>query len=152
MPTLVLVTHSIGQTFSLQSLLLQGLLQGQDLSLVLFDCQFHRLARLRAALVCTQSVRNKISWQHWLKQRPECVPYCIWVSVCMSPVLLLIVQQSLQVSCASLSLTFFIFQGTSPSLPLPFLLQQLIVQGLQLNHLLLQHAACGLQRLNVLEG
>lgn len=84
MPTHVLVTHSIGQTFSLQSLLLQGLLEGQDLSLVLFDCQFHCLARLRAALVCTQSVMNKISWQHRLKQRPESLCHTVFesVSVC----------------------------------------------------------------------
>lgn len=70
----------------------------------------------------------------------------------MLPVLLLIVQQSLQVSGASLSLAFFILQGTSPSLPLPLLLQQLVVERFQLHHLLLQHAACGLQCLNVLEG
>lgn len=69
-----------------------------------------------------------------------------------SPVLLLVVQQSLQVPGASLRLAFLVLQGASPSLPLPLLLQQLVVQGLQLHHLLLQHAACRLQSLNVLRG
>lgn len=55
------VTHGIRQTFSFQSLLLQGLLQRQYLSLVLFDCQFYCLARLRAALVCTQPVNSTVT-------------------------------------------------------------------------------------------
>lgn len=68
----------------------------------------------------------------------------------MLPVLLFIIQKSLQVSGASLCLAFFVLQRTSPRLPLPLLLQQLVVQRLQLHHLLLQHATCCLQRLNVL--
>lgn len=51
-------THCVRQTFSLQSLLLQSLLQRQNLSLVLFDSQFHCLTRLGAALLGSQPVNT----------------------------------------------------------------------------------------------
>ena len=76
---------------------------------------------------------------------------CVYVCcVCVVPVLLLVVQQSLDLPGPPLSLVLLFLQGSPPGIPLPLLLQQLIVQGLQLQDLLLQHGARGLQRLNVL--
>lgn len=70
----------------------------------------------------------------------------------MKPVLFLRVQQPLDLPGSPLRLVLLLLQRGPPGLPLPLLLQQLVVQGLQLQDLLLQHGACGLQRLQVLAG
>lgn len=76
---------------------------------------------------------------------------CVYVCcVCVLPVLLLVVQQSLDLPGPPLSLVLLFLQGSPPGIPLPLLLQQLIIQSLQLQDLLLQHGARGLQCLNVL--
>lgn len=70
----------------------------------------------------------------------------------MKPVLFLRVQQPLDLPGSPLRLVLLLLQRGPPGLPLPLLLQQLVVQGLQLQDLLLQHGARGLQRLQVLAG
>ena len=67
------------------------------------------------------------------------------------PALLFGVQHPLQLSNPTLKLGLLVTKDTPPGLPLPLLLQQLVVQGLQVHDLLLQHCARGLQRLHRLQ-
>ena len=58
-PTARRVPHRIRQTLGLESLLLQGLLQRHDLSLVLLHRQLYGLAGLGAALVGAQPAQDR---------------------------------------------------------------------------------------------
>lgn len=68
------------------------------------------------------------------------------------PVLFLRVQHPLDLPGPPFRLVLLVLQRGPPGFPLPLLLQQLVVHGLQLHHLLLQHGTRGLQCLQVLVG
>lgn len=68
----------------------------------------------------------------------------------LTPILFLCVQQPLDLPGPSLSLFLLVLQCCPPGVPLSFFLHELIVHGLQLQDLLLQHGASGFQSLKVL--
>lgn len=203
-------THCVCEALGLQLLVLEGLLQSQDLRLVLLHRQLHRLARLGASLLRTKPAgedrgtssiiihfcgeasapvqeKNSSALVGWFEGHhlicdlaasisasptpaqkrsldfPEYLgrnsgefaksAACVWAeaswlryfeqektdgaSRAARPVLLLRVQQPLDLPGPPLRLVLLILQRGPPGFPLSLLLQQLVVHGLQLHHLLL---------------